>query len=1544
VALVEGHPPGRFDHRTTPRAGGFIGVQGTPVSSLPDEDLLRREWDRFDASRGGGWRAWLDLRSGLPTLSMGPGIPWSEGGASDLDLLSRKAGEFLRSHPGILGEWGDQVVLDREATVARGTGVRQIRFGQVVGGVPVEGASFDFHVSKGNLVAFGARRWAPVETSPVPSLGPAEARSVLDSYLGAGAGEDLFDLAAPKLLLLPVDPRPFDEGAYVGPRGKGYSHRLVWRFRFTDLEGIATWTGEVDAHEGEVLAFYDDTSYDRIQGHVNPISDDGQCETGGCPEPDYPMPFVDYTEDGGPVQFANQFGLYQCSQPGASIETHLEGRYFRINDSCGAISETTTCDEELDLGAAAGVNCGVGPGASAGNTDGARSAYYSLNLVNRKARFWMPGISWLDTQVECRTNVSSTCNASYGGGVINMYRAGNGCGNTAQIQGVVVHEWGHGMDEFDGGGKDRPGEAYSDVVAIFESRSSCMGRNFYVGTTCDGYGDTCLTCTGIREMDWDARRRHTPATPSDYVAGNCGPGGGACAKQVHCESHVPSETIFDLATRDLPAMGLDPDTAWQLAERLWYQSRPGSGGDIYNCSLPDSDSCSVGTWYHQLRLQDDDDGDLSNGTPHAAAIFAAFDRHDIACGEAGDPENQNTSSCPALDAPAVSATVLSNAVEVGWSAVAGADGYRVYRNENGCDRSQFPVAEVGSAATAYLDDGLANGFPVFYRVQAVGANSACESPVSSCLETAAQSPAGSLAFSRASYGCSHEIVLEVTDSNHAGSTLSVSVWSATETTPETVTLTETTAGSARFSGSIFTTSAAPGPDGLLSVAHGDTLTAEYVDADDGEGGSGVPRQAGASADCIAPAISDVRESGASDIAATIDWSTDKAASSTVVFGDAVPPTTEESLGSLVLEHEVFLTGLSDCTVYHYEVRSADAAGNVASDDSGGAYHHFETYTDLGGGPQPCHQGRVFIEVDPVGCGTSLPLRLGDTDLNADPGTAETAVVAVHSTTEASPETVVLTETGPDTGIFTGSIPTAVGTPVPGDGILQVTSGDLATATYEDADDGTGGPATAIDSASVDCLGPAFLSVQVTDITDSVASLQWTTDVEATGRVDWGTTPALGNEIPVTGLLTGHVVSLGPLEECGRVYFRILSTNELGQTSVADVDGAPFEFNASTVGGTVFRDGFETDTGWTLEGEWEIDEPQGLGTSPGDPTAALTGTRVLGHDLSGQGAWLGDYEPSTNESATSPVIDASGLTSVELLFHRWVNAANGSVAYLEARDGSGVWQQVWASPNFGGITNSSWSSQSFDVSAHAAGNASFQVRFRQSVFTGSAHDAGWNVDSLYLRDGSAPAYAACGGCGGAPTFAGVASATDDDPCGDSGVTLSWLEAPAWGTGAAGTYVVYRDTVPGFMPSTTNRVASGVAGTSWTDPAPPVGVTHYYLVRAENDETCAYGPNNGGLLDGNLVYASAANETEQPPPGEVGATLLVEGVEGTDVRLTWSTALDAARYHVYRSVAPDSGFGQIGQPTLTLFDDEGAYGDPEDWHYLVVAADACGNEGP
>ena len=99
-----------------------------------------------------------------------------------------------------------------------------------------------------------------------------------------------------------------------------------------------------------------------------------------------------------------------------------------------------------------------------------------------------------------------------------------------------------------------------------------------------------------------------------------------------------------------------------------------------------------------------------------------------------------------------------------------------------------------------------------------------------------------------------------------------------------------------------------------------------------------------------------------------------------------------------------------------------------------------------------------------------------------------------------------------------------------------------------------------------------------------------------------------------------------------------------------------------------------------------------------------------------------------------------------------------------------------------------------------------------------------------------------------------------------------------------------------------------------------------------------------MDDNLVYAEIGDATSQPLPGAVGNSLRANPINAAHVRLTWSAATDAATYHIYRAVAPQGPFQQVGDVAGTTFDDRDQMGDSADAYYRIVAADACGNEGP
>ncbi|MBP7146660.1 MAG: M36 family metallopeptidase [Acidobacteria bacterium] len=109
------------------------------------------------------------------------------------------------------------------------------------------------------------------------------------------------------------------------------------------------------------------------------------------------------------------------------------------------------------------------------------------------------------------------------------------------------------------------------------------------------------------------------------------------------------------------------------------------------------------------------------------------------------------------------------------------------------------------------------------------------------------------------------------------------------------------------------------------------------------------------------------------------------------------------------------------------------------------------------------------------------------------------------------------------------------------------------------------------------------------------------------------------------------------------------------------------------------------------------------------------------------------------------------------------------------------------------------------------------------------------------------------CTAPPSFAGLAGARDAGDC--EHVLLDW---PAARSNCAGgpdvRYNVYRGTSPSFTPGAGNRIATGIAGLSYSDAPGTTGTLFYYVVRAE-DSTSGHGGPAGGNEDANLVRRAA-----------------------------------------------------------------------------------------
>jgi subtilisin-like proprotein convertase family protein len=947
-------------------------------------------WDRFLSTYGSGVQIFLDPRSGTPSGIVGK-IPLLGASikAPTAGVVADAVRAFVLDNADAFAVDPTQLGTFRASQVT--SDLWQVAVSQTVGGIPVRYGTLAATVRHGNLVLIGTDAWGNVRIDTHPTIGADEALETGFAFSGGRRSDDVL-WQDPSLEIIPYAAGATVVGeSFSGAIGTGYGHRLAWVYEFSRAGEPERWRVSVDAHTGEVLEQVDTVvHFDRkVTGGVYPVTSTGVCpdvKRCGTMMPGTPMPDVN-TGLPAPNDFTGSAGLFDWTA--GAVTTSLAGELVKIVDQCGAINVTAPAGGTLDLGGTNGQHdCTVPAGTSAGNTAAARSVYYETTRLKEIAQGWLPDNAWLRTQITANVNQFGSCNAAYSAGTVNFIRSGNGCRNSGELAGIFDHEFLHGLDDFDVNGVlTRSAETYADIGAMYRLEDSCPGYGFFstsdkgCGMTSDGTGfntdmaqvgapHCALECSGARELDFAKHADPTPLTPANWSCTSCATGPGPCGRQVHCDSLPASQAAWDLPARDLQAAPFNYDraTAFTIASKIYYQ---GSGNilDWHTCNCPgSSDGCSATSGYMQWLAADDDDGDLTNGTPHMTAIHDSFDRHGIACATPA-PVNTGCAGAPSV-APAVTVTPLYNRVRLAWTAVPGATKYWVFRTEGmGCDFGRALVATV--TGTSWEDTETLNGRDYHYAVSAVGATDACFSPLSACASATPDTCRGLAQLDGSAYTCSESIGVSLRDADLAGTgTHTVTVFSSTEPAGETVTLTEAAGEPGYFSGAIPTTSAAPGSgDGAISVADGGSLTVHYDDASACGAPSAVEQ--GAAVDCLPTGISNVHSSPLTGTSQSVSWTTGEAANSTVTYGTTIPPSSSMVVGALVTSHTVTLAGLAPCTTYFYSVTSADAAGNATTDTNGGSYYTFTTSTDTN--PAFSYAGPAVAIPDNVPAGISIPI-------------------------------------------------------------------------------------------------------------------------------------------------------------------------------------------------------------------------------------------------------------------------------------------------------------------------------------------------------------------------------------------------------------------------------------------------------------------------------------------------------------------------------------------------------------------------------------------
>jgi len=202
-------------------------------------------------------------------------------------------------------------------------------------------------------------------------------------------------------------------------------------------------------------------------------------------------------------------------------------------------------------------------------------------------------------------------------------------------------------------------------------------------------------------------------------------------------------------------------------------------------------------------------------------------------------------------------------------------------------------------------------------------------------------------------------------------------------------------------------------------------------------------------------------------------------------------------------------------------------------------------------------GAVVLTATRFGCIDTVGLEVRDSDL-AGTDSLEVLVVAASGDSE----TVVISETAGGAGTFRGSIETDDGATIGQDGLLQVINEDSILLVYEDADDGSGSPATVQAVASIDCLSPTISNVAVIDSGGTMVTISFETSEPASATVNLGVTCGESVYQGWGGATVSHEITVAGLTPRTVYWFALEVSDGQGNMTTDDNGGGCYQFSTT----------------------------------------------------------------------------------------------------------------------------------------------------------------------------------------------------------------------------------------------------------------------------------------------------------------------------------------------------------------------------------------------
>jgi Zn-dependent metalloprotease len=545
--------------------------EGQPVETAPPAagQAKGAGWASF-LQRHPGWDGTFYRYTGTPHRAFGAGIAVT-GPVTSAAQAAEAAERFLRQEAAVT-KAGPTVDLELSKAI-QAQRVWYVHFRQRFEGVPLLGTDVTVRLGEdGKVFAFGSDVRSDIALDTRPRLSAEEARQRAVEGLAFDPDRD-HARGGGSLFVLPLEA----DGTvrYV----------LVRQVEVSQAEPRHEWVAMVDAHTGEVA-----WRFDRVRrGSVNGV----QTSLVHPRVPSDPLTEVPnrnmFVNVGGVDVLTSDLGHYLSESVSDSVDVLFEIR--------GPYGHARRADGKPDARDVIRVDADTDPSVdhlwdNTNSQSNERDAFFTAERTHEYIKSIDPGFTAIDYEMPIHVLVDGTCNAYWDGEGVNFFKAGGGCNSTAKMADVVAHEYGHGINDRlyqqAGGAFMTNGalhEGMADVTAAFLFDDPVIGDEFF----------TSGATSTLRNLD------NTNHLPEDLVG------------ESHTDGQIIAGAFWDLRE----AIGLE------AAERLAHFAKYG---------LPDHPT-NARTAFREYLVEtlvaDDDDSDLSNGTPHFDEIVASFALHGI---------------------------------------------------------------------------------------------------------------------------------------------------------------------------------------------------------------------------------------------------------------------------------------------------------------------------------------------------------------------------------------------------------------------------------------------------------------------------------------------------------------------------------------------------------------------------------------------------------------------------------------------------------------------------------------------------------------------------------------------------------------------------------------------------------------------------------------------------------------------------------------------------------------------------------------------------